>query len=123
MIQRIQSLFWLISIILIAIFIFTSGSRIDIILYVYLLAGVACIFNLLAIFLFNNRRRQLVFSYLAMLAILGLLALNVWKNSSAPSREISIPLIILIGSTIFNILANYFTRKDIKLVEESSRLR
>jgi len=123
MIQRIQSLFWLISIILIAIFIFTSGSRIDIILYVYLLAGVACIFNLLAIFLFNNRRRQLVFSYLAMLAILGLLALNVWKNSSAPSSEISIPLIILIGSTIFNILANYFTRKDIKLVEESSRLR
>jgi hypothetical protein len=123
MIQRIQSLFWLISIILIAIFIFTSGSRIDIILYVYLLAGVACIFNLLAIFLFNNRRRQLVFSYLAMLAILGLLALNVWENSSAPSKEISIPLIILIGSTIFNILANYFTRKDIKLVEESSRLR
>lgn len=123
MIQRIQSLFWLISIILIAIFIFTYGSSVDFILYVYLLAGVACIFNLLAIFLFNNRRRQLVFSYLAMLAILGLLALNVWKNSSAPSREISIPLIILIGSTIFNILANYFTRKDIKLVEESSRLR
>ena len=123
MIQRIQSLFWLISIILIAIFIFTSCSSIDFILYVYLLAGVACIFNLLAIFLFNNRRRQLVFSYLAMLAILGLLALNVWKNSSAPSSEISIPLIILIGSIIFNILANYFTRKDIKLVEESSRLR
>jgi hypothetical protein len=29
----------------------------------------------------------------------------------------------LIGSIIFNILANFFTRKDIKLVEESSRLR
>jgi hypothetical protein len=123
MIQRIQSLFWLISIILIAIFVFTSGSTIDFILYVYLLAGAACIFNLLAIFLFNNRRRQLVFSYLAMLAILGLLALNLWENNSAPSREISVPLIILIGSLIFNILANYFTRKDIKLVEESSRLR
>jgi hypothetical protein len=123
MIQRIQSLFWFISIILIAIFVFTSGSSVDFILYGYLLAGLACIFNLLAIFLFNNRRRQLVFSYLAMLAILGLLALNVWENSSAPSREISVPLIILIGSIIFNILANYFTRKDIKLVEESSRLR
>ncbi len=123
MIQRIQSLFWLISIILIAIFVFTSGSTIDFILYVYLLAGAACIFNLLAIFLFSHRRRQLVFSYLAMLAILGLLALNLWENNSAPSREISVPLIILIGSIIFNILANYFTRKDIKLVEESSRLR
>jgi|694.fasta_scaffold60514_3 hypothetical protein len=123
MIQRIQSLFWLISIILIAIFGFTSGSSIDFTLYGYLLAGLACIFNLLAIFLFNNRRRQLVFSYIAMLAILGLLALNVWENSSAPSREISVPLIIFIGSIIFNILANYFTRKDIKLVEESSRLR
>lgn len=123
MIQRIQSLFWLISIILIAIFVFTSGSSIDFILYVYLLAGAACIFNLLAIFLYSHRRRQLVFSYLAMLAILGLLALNLWENNSASSREISVPLIILIGSLIFNILANYFTRKDIKLVEESSRLR
>ena len=123
MIQRIQSLFWLISIILISIFVFTSGSRIDLVLYVYLLAGAACIFNLLAIFLFSHRRRQLVFSYLAILAVLGLLALKVWENSSAPSIEISVHLIILIVFILFNILANYFTRKDIKLVEESSRLR
>ncbi|MCE2961578.1 MAG: DUF4293 family protein [Chitinophagales bacterium] len=123
MIQRIQSLFWLISIILIAIFVFTSGSTIDFILYVYLLAGAACIFNLLAIFLFSHRRRQLIFSYFAMLAILGLLALKLWGNSSAPPIEISVPILILIGSIIFNILASYFTRKDIKLVEESSRLR
>ena len=123
MIQRIQSLFWLISIILISIFVFTSGSRIDLVLYVYLLAGAACIFNLLAIFLFSHRRRQLVFSYLAILGVLGLLALKVWENSSAPSIEISVHLIILIVFILFNILANYFTRKDIKLVEESSRLR
>jgi hypothetical protein len=123
MLQRIQSLLWLISILLIAIFVFTSGSRIDFILYVYLLAAVACIFNLLAIFLFSHRPRQLVFSYLAMLAILGLLALKVWGNRSASSNAISVPLIILIGSIIFNILANYFTRKDIKLIDESSRLR
>ena len=114
MIQRIQSLF---------IFVFTSGSRIDLVLYVYLLAGAACIFNLLAIFLFSHRRRQLVFSYLAILGVLGLLALKVWENSSAPSIEISVHLIILIVFILFNILANYFTRKDIKLVEESSRLR
>ena len=123
MIQRIQSLFWLISIILMFIFVFTSGSRIDLVLYVYLLAGAACIFNLLAIFLFSHRRRQLVFSYLAILGVLGLLALKVWENSSAPSIEISVHLIILIVFILFNILANYFTRKDIKLVEESSRLR
>ena len=123
MIQRIQSLFWLISIILMFIFVFTSGSRIDLVLYVYLLAGAACIFNLLAIFLFSHRRRQLVFSYLAILGVLGLLALKVWENSSAPSIEISVHLIILIVFIFFNILANYFTRKDIKLVEESSRLR
>ena len=123
MIQRIQSLFWLISIILMFIFVFTSGTRIYLVLYVYLLAGAACIFNLLAIFLFSHRRRQLVFSYLAILAVLGLLALKVWENSSAPSIEISVHLIILIVFIFFNILANYFTRKDIKLVEESSRLR
>jgi hypothetical protein len=58
-----------------------------------------------------------------MLAILGLLALKLWGNSSAPPIEISVPILILIGSIIFNILASYFTRKDIKLVEESSRLR
>jgi hypothetical protein len=123
MIQRIQSLLWLISIILIVIFVFTSGSGIDLILYSYLLAAVAFIFNLLAIFLFSHRPRQLVFSYLAMLAILGLLALKVWGNGSSQFKDNSVPLIILIGSIIFNILANYFTRKDIKLVEESSRLR
>lgn len=123
MIQRIQTLFWLISIILIAIFVFMSGANLDNILYVYLLVGSAVLFNLLAIFLFSNRRRQLLFSYLAMLCILGLFALNTWKSSFLPSVETSLPLIILISSIIFNILANYFTRKDIKLVEESSRLR
>lgn len=123
MIQRIQSLFWFISIILIAIFIFTSGSSVDIILYGYLLAGLACIFNLLAIVFFSNRKRQLIFSYIAMLFTLGLIAYKYWENSAVPSQENTLPLLILIGSIIFNILANYFTRKDIKLVEESSRLR
>ena len=100
-----------------------SKWTVEIVLYLYLLAGAACIFNLLAIFLFSHRPRQLVFSCLAMLAILGLLALKLWGNGSSPFKDNSVPLIILIGSIIFNILANYFTRKDIKLVEESSRLR
>lgn len=123
MIQRIQSLFWLISIIILAILLFDSGFGIDTILYIYLLGGAAILFNLLAIFLYIHRHRQLVFSYLAMLCILGLIGFYVWTFKSTSSILIKLPIIILIASLIFNILANYFTRKDIKLVEESSRLR
>jgi uncharacterized membrane protein HdeD (DUF308 family) len=92
-------------------------------LYTFSLAGLGGLFNILAILSFKNRRRQLVLSYLAMLSILGILAYITVQNQSAPSATIILPMGLLASGVILNLMANYFTRKDIKLVEESSRLR
>jgi hypothetical protein len=123
MIQRIQTIFWLVSIVLIIVFILVVKVSLDTSIYTYSLLGLGVLFNLLAIISFKNRRRQLVLSYLAMLSILGLLAYITVQNQSTPSAANILPMGLLATGVILNLIANYFTRKDIKLVEESSRLR
>jgi len=122
MIQRIQSIFWLLALMLVIVFILTSIHTIDTIVYHYSLAGFALLLNIFAILSFKNRRRQLVLSYLAMLCILGLLALITVHNQSPSTRNI-LTMAMLAGAIVLNLIANFFTRKDIKLINESSRLR
>ncbi len=123
MIQRIQTVFWLISIILVSLFLLLFKLSPESSLYIFSLAGFGGLFNLFAILSFKNRRKQLVLSYLAMISILGLLAYITVQNQSAPVTANILPICLLATGAILNLIANYFTRKDIKLVEESSRLR
>jgi hypothetical protein len=123
MIQRIQTIFWLLSIVLVIVFIMMFKVSSESGLYTFSLAGFVGLFNLFAILSFKNRRKQLVLSYVAMIGMLGLLAYITVQNQSAPGAAIILPICLLATGIILNLIANYFTRKDIKLVEESSRLR
>lgn len=123
MIQRIQTIFWLGSIILISLFIFLFKHSPESSLYTFSLAVFVGLFNLFAILSFKNRRKQLVLSYVAMTGILSLLAYITVHNQSAPGTANILTICLLATGVILNLIANYFTRKDIKLVEESSRLR
>lgn len=120
MIQRIQSLFWLLSMVSLGFFLFTN-TEVGII--VQGIIAIAILFNIIAIFSFQNRKRQILISYLAIFCMIGYLGYFVGQHMNTPSSIEALKIIPLTVSIILNILANHFTRKDIKLVEGSSRLR
>lgn len=116
MLQRFQTIFWVLSIALIVIYVLLMR---EMTIAVYLFAIGALILNFWAIFSYRNRKGQLVLSYLTIIFNTVIIVLNI-RQYKSPEGML---LFLLVGSILMNILANYFTKKDIKLLEESSRLR
>ena len=94
------------------------------------LAILGGIISISAIFLYNNRQLQLRLGYLNIICALFLGLVACWlvfiqANQYTPAIEINdnIGLYMPLLSLIFAILANYFIKKDDKLVDSMDRLR
>ena len=97
------------------------------------LIGLACIGGLLAlisVFMYRKRKVQLRLGYLiiVMAILLPLISFLLFTNSSA-SVDSSVQvydqagMYLPAGSILFAALANYFIKKDEKLVKSMDRLR
>jgi len=132
MIQRIQSLFFAFSTISLIVIIYyypiiknlNNGegyllSQNFIIVRSFILMSATLSF--IGIFMFNNRKRQRLISVFArlMITIAILLILFVYKKDDVIDLG-SLLLIIPFSSLI---LANYFIRKDEKLIKSVDRIR
>ncbi|NNF35710.1 MAG: DUF4293 domain-containing protein [Saprospiraceae bacterium] len=145
MIQRIQSLFYLLAGFSFAgLFKFpfaTSGISIpqyladqvyNVMDHAVLigLTGIGIIVSLAAIFLFKNRSLQLRMGLLAivisiLLPVVAFLLIYTEKTASTDTAQIDdgLGLYLPILSLIFAIVANRFVKKDDKLVKSMDRLR
>jgi len=88
------------------------------------------VLSIIAIFLFRKRKVQLKMGYLiiVMAILLPVVAFLLFTNTSAdadPNVQVSdqIGMFMPIGAILFASLANYFIRKDEKLVKSMDRLR
>ena len=144
MIQRLQSIFLLISSGLFGSHFFTSfasttqsvkGLFSDLLYNIFdnpILIGLVslgALISLIAIFLYNNRKLQLKLTYVSItIAILmPLIAVLIFYNEMGGLEEITVSdnvgLYTPIGSILFGVLAGRFIKKDEKLVSSMDRLR
>jgi UDP-N-acetylmuramyl pentapeptide phosphotransferase/UDP-N-acetylglucosamine-1-phosphate transferase len=128
MIQRIQTVFWFIAVILILVYSFQVYDSVnDFRNYQHpelaTLTGLTIIALLLATFSFHRRKRQSYFSAVAMVLLLiqGIELVRMSNEIESQSRFVSF---ILLGLVLFfNICGTIALGRDIKLLEQSSRLR
>ena len=145
MIQRIQTLFLILTVgVFGALFRlpfatsdqataqFLSDKIFDITDHIALLslAGLGAALSLTSIFLFKNRTLQLRVGYLTILLaiLLPILAILLFKNESSQADAVAqvnyqTGMFLPIAAIIFTSLANYFIKKDDKLVKSMDRLR
>ncbi len=155
MLQRIQSLLLLLSAIALGVFLttntWTGGTTEQQILvnpyqvlqtqgglagfkkeifYVAVLAGLAIVLSIFAIFQFKNRVRQMLFVALNSLLIGAAVAVAVYHVkydamtlSGAGEGEFGIGLYAGFAALAFNWLANRFIKKDEKMVKDADRMR
>lgn len=145
MIQRIQSIFLLLAAGFFGGQFFTSFASTDAAsqgffadkLYsvmdhplLMVVCGLGIALALAAIFMYNNRQRQLTLANIAttlgvLLPLIALLLFNNQKEAIAEETQIAdqAGLYLPIGVIIMGILANVFIRKDDKLVKSMDRLR
>ena len=95
-----------------------------------IIAALAVLLPLAAIFLFKNRPLQLKLGAIGMLFPLLVIGAGVWmylKSGTAAVESAAITqgagLFLPIGVIVFAILANRFVKKDEDLVQSSDRLR
>jgi len=144
MIQRLQSIFLLLSSVFFGSHFFTSfasttesvkGLFSDLLYNIFdnpiliALVGLGALLSIIAIFLYNNRSLQLKLTYVSItIAILmPLVAVLIFYNQMGGLEEIpvndNIGLYTPLGSIIFGVLAGRFIKKDQKLVSSMDRLR
>jgi hypothetical protein len=129
MIQRFQSLFLLFSAIslLIIVFYFPVLKSNDITIYlnknisyarlsVFFSVGLA----IFSIFQFKNRNRQLIINQVSKLFISISFIIIIFKRGE---HNFAIGLFLFIIPYLMIILANYFIKKDEKLVKSADRIR
>ena len=137
MIQRIQSL-WLLLAALVnsAIFYFdifrSTDGNVHIRIadhYPSMLFGILIVvLPVLAIFMFKNRKRQLAYVYISLLATLGFLALQLWRvktylATTPVAGNYFIGSVLPAVAIILLIMARRGISKDEKLVRSTDRLR
>ncbi len=157
MIQRVQSLYLLYSIVFMAIFAFTpylnivttdatyqlsstgmkatqvvnSTAAIVASSPQYAVAIIACltiIMSVIAIFLFNNRVRQMlvcrinILFYIALYAVMGIYAFTTYDHLQAISFKTTTYVIFPICALITNWLALSAINKDEQMVRDSERM-
>jgi hypothetical protein len=129
MIQRIQSLFLLFSAIfsLIIVFYFPVLKSMEITIYltenlsyarlsVFLSVGL----SIFSIFQFKNRGRQLIINQVSKLFISIAFIIIIFQRGEL---NFAIGLFLFIIPYLLIILANYFIKKDEKLVKSADRIR
>lgn len=145
MIQRIQSIFYLLAALCAAGLFFLPLASSDKSASPFLedkifnvqdhialliITGLAVLLPLITIFLFKNRPLQIKLGALGLLFPLLVAGAGIWMflksgtaeiESAAVSQEFG--LFLPIGVVIFGILANRFVKKDDELVKSSDRLR
>lgn len=156
MIQRIQSVFLLIVAILSAVLFFVpvavltdvkftysqtvlgacdvnaQALLVDPTYHVAALNGAIGLIALITIFLFRNRKRQMLLCNLNLLLILAMIVLMflaIDKNTTSLQPGTTLTVMYRVGSylavamLIFNFLANRFIKKDEDLVRSADRIR
>lgn len=128
MIQRIQSLFWLIVIVLIVIYSFqVYDVENDFRNYQQpvfsTLSGLSIIALLLSIFSFHRRKRQLLFSNLSLLLLMVQMGIQIYHHNSHDIMQYVETFVLLVLAWGSNLLGTIAMKRDIQLLENSSRLR
>jgi len=145
MIQRIQSIFYLIAALCAGSLFFLPIATSDKAAALFLedkvfnvqdhngliiIAALAVLLPLIAMFLFKNRPLQLKLGALGMIFPLLLIGAGVWMFLKSGTAEVDSATINLgaglflpIAVILFGILANRFVKKDEDLVQSSDRLR
>ena len=155
MIQRIQSVFLLITVMALAVFLGTntytkvisSSEMVALnpyrvfhqvgtiatgkpLFYIAVLAGLAILLGVFAIFQYKNRVRQSMFVSVNALLMVITLATSVYHiikdaRPLSPGTEetFDVGFFALIIAMISNVAANWFIRRDEKLVRSADRMR
>ena len=155
MIQRLQSVFLLITAMALAVFLGTNTYIKEIsptesvtvnpyqifhqvgtistgkpIFYIAVLAGIALAVSLIAIFMYKNRLRQMLFvsvNSIVMMLALGVSVYHILKEArpmiAAGEETFQIGFFALIIAMVSNLLANRFIKRDDKLVRSADRMR
>ena len=130
MIQRIQSVFFLLSaltsILIIFYFPVLSNERVNLFLfdhfiYLRLLLLLSSLLAIFAIFQYKNRSRQRLISSLSRLMITFFYIVTLVFYKEDFDFEIGIFLCIIPFILLF--IASYFVKKDEKLIKDSDRIR
>ena len=130
MIQRLQSLFFLFTSIMLIIIIYKfpilESENVSYYLSnhfpsVRLLILFSAALSIFSIFQFRNTKRQKMISNIARLLITIVLVLTVFVYKE--DKNIGIGLLLLIIPFIFLLIANFLIRKDEKLIESADRIR
>ncbi|GIZ15939.1 DUF4293 domain-containing protein [Capnocytophaga catalasegens] len=123
MIQRIQTIYLLIIVLINSIVLFLFP--IDFITNIGM--GIVATLALISIFLFKNRKKQFVFNRINILCNLIILGVLVyWKLNSSGEVEISekgVLVLVPLISIVFLFMANRAIRRDEQLVKSADRLR
>lgn len=125
---RIQTVFWFFAIVLLIISCFqVYDVGMDFRNYqqpIYAaFTGIAIIALCLSIFSFHRRRRQRLCSQIGSFLILVLQGWYVYQHQMQAFGEYYTSIIFLVLAFIFNICGTVAISRDIKLLENSSRLR
>jgi len=130
MIQRIQTLFFFLSAVLLIIIVFlfpvlkednTLYFLTDSFFYARLCIFISAALSIFAIFQFKDRKKQLLISSISrlMITIAVLLIVFLYRQD----RVFAFGMLLLIIPFILLILANFFIKKDEKLVNSADRIR
>ena len=88
------------------------------------LVGFGVLIALIAIFSFKNRKRQILIGYLGMLTAVGIaVASFVMLYQSETTSTYQAGMFVPAVAVVLFAVANYFIRKDDKLVRSMDRLR
>ncbi len=128
MIQRIQTVFWFIAIAITISYLFqTYDSDMGFRNYqeplFSAISGLSIITLCLSIFSFHRRKRQLFFSNLSAILILTHIGILIYNHIRHDMMQYLISFILLSLAFISNICGTISTSRDLKLLENSSRLR
>lgn len=135
MIQRLQTLLLFFSSLCIIIIVYSEYFpiyqyeekpyflKMDDFLYARLCLVFSAALSVLAIFQFKNRKRQLLLSGFARFLITVSFALIVFLYHSAGEKIYSSGTLLLIIPFISLFAANFFIKKDEKLVKSADRIR
>lgn len=128
MIQRIQTIFWIISIIFIGLFLsqnFDAVNETKIFQQSQfsIFSIISILLNCFAIFTFRKRKRQIIFSTTSLILLLAQFGMLFYTHQKQILDIYKMAYVYLILGTLSNAIGGYFTKQDIKLLEQSSRLR
>jgi hypothetical protein len=128
MIQRIQTIFWILSIVFICLFLgqtfdLEQGFKIFQEPKFSIFSTLSIILNFAAIFTFKKRKRQIFFSTLSLILLLIQILMLFYKEQLHFLDIYLKAFIFLVIGILSNALGGFYTKQDLKLLENSSRLR